>query len=100
MTLVSMFSLGLAMVLIGLGLLVIYARQWRDRLPPSPRLGLFQHYLPVASAAQRSHRLGQFHGPDPKESRCPCKFRNTANRLGGDQDWRAARCEYNLGGGN
>lgn len=50
MALVSMFSLGLAVVLIGLGLLVIYARQWLDRLPPGPRLGLVQRYLPVASA--------------------------------------------------
>ncbi|WP_448563308.1 nickel/cobalt transporter [Trichothermofontia sp.] len=50
MVLVSVFSLGLAGVLIGIGLLVIYAKQWVDHLPAGPRLGTIQRYLPLASA--------------------------------------------------
>lgn len=58
MVLVSVFSLGLAVVLIGLGLLVIYAHQWLDRVavplgnqgPIGPHLGAIQRALPLASA--------------------------------------------------
>jgi len=58
MVLVTVFSLGLAVVLIGLGLLVIYAHQWLDRVttawadrwPAGPRLDRIQRYLPLASA--------------------------------------------------
>lgn len=58
MVLVSMFSLGLAVVLTGLGLLVIYAHQWFDRVtgplgnrwPIGSHLGAIQRALPLASA--------------------------------------------------
>ncbi len=46
--LITAFSVGLASVLIALGLLVVYARQWLDRLP---RGGPLLRRLPVASAA-------------------------------------------------
>ena len=47
LALVSAFSLGLTLVLVGIGLSVIYSRQWFDQLPISPRIF---RYLPVASA--------------------------------------------------
>ncbi len=47
MALVSAFSLGLALVLVAIGLSVVYSRQWVDRLPvPSAVL----RYLPIATA--------------------------------------------------
>jgi nickel/cobalt exporter len=45
--LISGFSLGLASVLVAIGLIVVYARQWSDRLPSS---GALRQHLPVASA--------------------------------------------------
>lgn len=47
LALVTAFSLGLTLVLVGVGLSVIYSRQWFDRLPLSSRIF---RYLPVASA--------------------------------------------------
>jgi nickel/cobalt exporter len=47
MVLVSAFSCGLASVLIGLGILTIYAHHWLDRFPSGQTL---QQYLPIASA--------------------------------------------------
>jgi nickel/cobalt exporter len=47
MFLIGSFSLGLAAVLVGIGLAVLYARQWFDFLPESSRL---RRYLPVVSA--------------------------------------------------
>ncbi|MGG6296705.1 sulfite exporter TauE/SafE family protein [Leptolyngbya sp. AN02str] len=47
MALVTAFSLGLTLVLVGLGLSIVYSRQWLDKLPqahPAVR------YLPIASA--------------------------------------------------
>jgi nickel/cobalt exporter len=47
MVLVTAFSLGLALVLVAVGLSVVYSRQWFDRLPiPSTLL----QYLPIATA--------------------------------------------------
>ncbi|HEY9707764.1 MAG TPA: sulfite exporter TauE/SafE family protein [Oculatellaceae cyanobacterium] len=45
--LISGFSLGLASVLVAIGLIVVYARQWSDRFPSSRAL---RQHLPVASA--------------------------------------------------
>lgn len=45
--LISGFSLGLASVLVAIGLIVVYARQWSDRFPSS---GALRQHLPVASA--------------------------------------------------
>jgi nickel/cobalt exporter len=47
MLLVSAFSLGLASVLIAIGLLVVYARQWFYLLPSGNAL---QQQLPIVSA--------------------------------------------------
>ena len=47
LALVTAFSLGLTLVLVGIGLSVIYSRQWFDQLPLNPRIF---RYLPVASA--------------------------------------------------
>jgi len=47
MALVTAFSLGLTLVLIGVGLSVVYSRQWFDRLPTNS--SIFR-YLPIASA--------------------------------------------------
>lgn len=46
MLLLGAFSLGLASVLVAIGLTAVYAYQWLDRLPSNPLL----QYLPVASA--------------------------------------------------
>ena len=46
MLLLSAFSLGLASVLVTLGLLVVYAYQWLNRLPS---FGVLRHHLSVAS---------------------------------------------------
>lgn len=46
--LISAFSLGVASVLVALGLLVVWARGWMDRLPTG---GALLRRLPVASAA-------------------------------------------------
>lgn len=48
MLLLSAFSLGLASVLVAIGLMVIYTRPWLNYLPNS---GVLRRYLPVASAA-------------------------------------------------
>jgi ABC-type nickel/cobalt efflux system permease component RcnA len=48
MLLITIFSLGLASVLIAIGLLVVYARTWLDRLPVS---GVLLRRIPVGSAA-------------------------------------------------
>jgi nickel/cobalt exporter len=48
MALVSGFSLGLASVLIAIGLIVVYSRHYLDRLP---KLQWLQRYLPIFSAA-------------------------------------------------
>lgn len=48
MLLICAFSLGLASVLVAIGLLVVSARHWFDRMPTSGRL---MQRLPVASAA-------------------------------------------------
>jgi nickel/cobalt exporter len=45
--LIGSFSLGLSAVLVGIGLAVLYARQWLNYLPESGRL---RRYLPVMSA--------------------------------------------------
>lgn len=45
--LITGFSLGLASVLVALGLIVVYARQWSERFPSSRVL---RQHLPVASA--------------------------------------------------
>lgn len=47
LALVAAFSLGLALVLVGVGLSVVYSRQWFNRLPV-PTVVL--RYLPIASA--------------------------------------------------
>lgn len=47
MLLVSAFSVGLASVLVALGLMVVYARQWLDRVP---KIGPLQKYLPIVSS--------------------------------------------------
>jgi nickel/cobalt transporter (NicO) family protein len=47
MVLVSAFSVGLALVLVAIGLLVIYANQWLEKLPSRPKV---MRYLPVGSA--------------------------------------------------
>lgn len=47
LALVTAFSFGLTLVLVGIGLSVIYSRQWFDRLPLNPRIF---RYLPIASA--------------------------------------------------
>jgi nickel/cobalt exporter len=47
MFLIGSFSLGLSAVLVGIGLAVLYARQWFNYLPKSERL---RRYLPVMSA--------------------------------------------------
>jgi len=46
--LISAFSLGLASVLVAIGLLVVWARGWMDRLPSG---NAFLQRLPIASAA-------------------------------------------------
>jgi ABC-type nickel/cobalt efflux system permease component RcnA len=46
--LISAFSFGLAAVLVAIGLLVVYARQWLDHLPSG---GSLLRRLPIASAA-------------------------------------------------
>ena len=45
--LISGFSLGLASVLVAIGLIVVYARQWLDRFPSS---GALRQHLPIVSA--------------------------------------------------
>jgi len=47
MLLITAFSLGLAGVLMALGLLVVYARQWLERVPVSAAL---LRPVPIASA--------------------------------------------------
>jgi ABC-type nickel/cobalt efflux system permease component RcnA len=47
MLLITAFSLGLAGVLMALGLLVVYARQWLERVPVSAAL---LRRVPIASA--------------------------------------------------
>ncbi|MEO1145072.1 MAG: sulfite exporter TauE/SafE family protein [Cyanobacteria bacterium J06638_22] len=47
LALVTAFSLGLTLVLVGIGLSIIYSRQWFDQLPLNPRIF---RYLPIASA--------------------------------------------------
>ncbi|MBW4622441.1 MAG: sulfite exporter TauE/SafE family protein [Cyanosarcina radialis HA8281-LM2] len=47
MFLIGSFSLGLSAVLVGIGLAVLYARQWLNYLPESGRM---RRYLPVMSA--------------------------------------------------
>jgi nickel/cobalt transporter (NicO) family protein len=47
MVLVSAFSVGLALVLVAIGLLVIYANQWLEQFPSRPKV---TRYLPVGSA--------------------------------------------------
>ncbi len=46
LALVAAFSLGLTLVLVGVGISVVYSRRWFDQMPPRPAL----RYLPVASA--------------------------------------------------
>ncbi len=46
LALVTAFSLGLTLVLVGVGISVVYSRRWFDQMPPRPAL----RYLPVASA--------------------------------------------------
>ena len=48
MALITAFSFGLASVLVAIGLLVVWARGWFDRIPSS---GGILRRLPVASAA-------------------------------------------------
>ncbi len=47
MVLVSVFSVGLALVLVTIGLMVIYANQWVERFPTQPKV---MRYLPIGSA--------------------------------------------------
>jgi nickel/cobalt exporter len=47
MLLISSFSLGLATVLVAIGLTAVYARQWLDKLP---KLQFLRQYLPLFSA--------------------------------------------------
>jgi ABC-type nickel/cobalt efflux system permease component RcnA len=46
--LITAFSLGLAGVLVAIGLMVVWAREWLDRLPAA---GGLMRRLPVASAS-------------------------------------------------
>lgn len=48
MLLISSFSLGLASVLVAIGLMVVYSRHWLDRLP---ELEFVRRHLPIFSAA-------------------------------------------------
>ena len=48
LVLISAFSLGLASVLVGIGLLVVSARRFADRIPAG---GPFLQRLPIVSAA-------------------------------------------------
>ncbi len=50
LTLVGVFSIGLATVLILIGLMMVYARQLIERLIPDRRAGLFR-YMPIISSA-------------------------------------------------
>lgn len=47
MVLISAFSLGLAGIMVGLGLVAVYARQWLEKIPS---LNVMQRYLPIASS--------------------------------------------------
>jgi nickel/cobalt transporter (NicO) family protein len=47
MILISAFSLGLAGIMVGLGLVAVYARQWFEKIPS---LMVMQRYLPIASS--------------------------------------------------
>lgn len=47
MVLISAFSIGLAGIMVGLGLVAVYARQWLEKIPS---LDTLQRYLPIASS--------------------------------------------------
>jgi nickel/cobalt transporter (NicO) family protein len=47
MVLISAFSIGLAGIMVGLGLVAVYARQWLEKIPS---LDALQRYLPIASS--------------------------------------------------
>jgi nickel/cobalt transporter (NicO) family protein len=47
MVLIGAFSIGLAGIMVGLGLIAVYARQWFEKIPS---LSILQQYLPIASS--------------------------------------------------
>jgi nickel/cobalt transporter (NicO) family protein len=47
MALISAFSIGLAGIMVGLGLVAVHARQWLEKIPS---LDALQRYLPIASS--------------------------------------------------